>query len=114
MAAKVDHEKCTGCGECVAVCPQGAISIVNEVAVIDSDRCSECGRCYHACPSSAIYAETESVQQFPQNQNGMFSVPAFDPRIGGVGGLGMGRGRGLRRGPRNGRGRGRGGGGRKR
>ena len=30
----VDHSKCVGCGNCVAVCPMGAIHVENKVATI--------------------------------------------------------------------------------
>jgi len=53
MAAKVDKEKCTGCGICVDVCPVEAIKIENDKAVI-SDDCTECGACENECPNNAI------------------------------------------------------------
>ena len=53
MAAKVDKEKCTGCGICVDACPMEAIKIENNMAVI-SDDCSECGVCETECPNDAI------------------------------------------------------------
>ncbi|MBN1409766.1 MAG: 4Fe-4S binding protein [Spirochaetales bacterium] len=109
MAAKIDQEKCNGCGKCVAVCPQEAISIVDKTAVIDTDRCVECGICYNTCPYGAIYAGTEPVQPIPQNQN----AGIFTPGTGRGRGLGMRRGRGAGKGPRDSRGRGRSGGGRR-
>jgi len=53
MAAKVDKEKCTGCGICVDACPVEAIKIENDKAVI-SDDCTECGACENECPNNAI------------------------------------------------------------
>jgi NAD-dependent dihydropyrimidine dehydrogenase PreA subunit len=53
MAAKVDKEKCTGCGICVDACPVEAIKIENNIAII-SDDCSECGVCETECPNDAI------------------------------------------------------------
>lgn len=37
--------KCVGCGNCVAVCPMGAIHVENNVANINQDECVECGAC---------------------------------------------------------------------
>ena len=54
MAAKVDAQKCTGCGDCVEACPLEAISLDNDKAVIDEDTCTECGLCVDECPNDAI------------------------------------------------------------
>jgi len=54
MAAKVDTAKCTGCGDCVEVCPLEAISLNDGKAVIDKDTCTECGLCVDECPNDAI------------------------------------------------------------
>ncbi|HEY3302122.1 MAG TPA: 4Fe-4S binding protein [Candidatus Binatia bacterium] len=45
---KIDPDKCVACGNCVAVCPMGAIHIDPEVgrAVVDQDECVECFACY--------------------------------------------------------------------
>ena len=56
MAAKVDIEKCTGCGNCKEVCPVDAIT-VNEKAKIDPDTCVDCGTCVDECPENAISME---------------------------------------------------------
>jgi Dissimilatory sulfite reductase (desulfoviridin), alpha and beta subunits len=53
MAAKVDQDKCVGCGACVDECPLGAISMVDDKAVI-SDECGGCGACVGACAAEAI------------------------------------------------------------
>lgn len=53
MAAKVDREKCTGCGACVDSCPLEIISVQEGKAHID-DSCAECGSCIDACPTGAI------------------------------------------------------------
>ena len=53
MAVKVNLKKCTGCGNCVEICPVSAIKIEKEKAVI-SDECVECGACVNECPSEAL------------------------------------------------------------
>jgi Fe-S-cluster-containing hydrogenase component 2 len=110
----VNEEKCTGCGVCVNVCPQGAISMADDKAVIDINKCTECGECYHICPQGAIYSDSQSRQNIPQNQDQMFSGSWLGPGSEMGRGSGRGRGRGPGRGHGNGRGRGRGGGGRRR
>lgn len=52
----IDSSACNGCGECVRVCPHGAICYdVNQKAVIDQTKCQQCGKCVLACPNNAIY-----------------------------------------------------------
>jgi ferredoxin len=45
---RIDPRKCVACGNCVAVCPMGAIAIdpVSHRAVVDQDECVECYTCY--------------------------------------------------------------------
>ena len=50
----IDNTKCTGCGTCIQVCNQEAISIKGDKAVIAQWLCVECGSCLMACPASAI------------------------------------------------------------
>ena len=53
MAIKVYREKCTGCGDCVDVCPVEAISIKNEKVVVN-DECIDCGACVNTCPNEVF------------------------------------------------------------
>jgi NADH:ubiquinone oxidoreductase subunit F (NADH-binding)/(2Fe-2S) ferredoxin/NAD-dependent dihydropyrimidine dehydrogenase PreA subunit len=46
---------CTGCGACVKVCPEGAISgEKKELHVIDQEKCSKCGACSSICKFEAV------------------------------------------------------------
>jgi ferredoxin len=54
MTAFIDKELCTGCGDCVEICPTSAIQIINDKAQVDTDGCSECGICADECPVGAI------------------------------------------------------------
>ncbi len=45
---------CKGCGECVAACPNDALSLVKEKATVDTDKCLTCGYCGPACSEFAI------------------------------------------------------------
>jgi len=55
MAAVVDTDKCTGCGDCVEDCPVEAITLSDEPkAVVDEEECTDCEVCVDTCPEGAI------------------------------------------------------------
>lgn len=47
---------CLGCGECVAACQFGAISMdpATGLPVVDEEKCTACGACAKACPKQII------------------------------------------------------------
>lgn len=54
VAPKVIRKKCKGDRLCEYACTFKAISIVDNVAVIDREQCTGCGECLGVCPHSAI------------------------------------------------------------
>ena len=54
MAAKVDKDKCDGCGSCVEACAVDAIALKDGKAVVNDDECIECAVCVDECPNNAI------------------------------------------------------------
>lgn len=48
------HFGCMGLGSCAKVCPQGAISVVDGVAVVNRSKCIGCGLCAKTCPKGLI------------------------------------------------------------
>lgn len=52
---------CIGLGDCVKVCPQEAISIINNTACI-SDLCCGCGKCVDICPQNIIQMLPKSTK----------------------------------------------------
>lgn len=45
---------CIGYGDCMAVCPNGAICLDDGIARIDTRKCVGCGLCVKACPQHII------------------------------------------------------------
>ena len=45
---------CLGYGDCVRVCPQNAISLLDGIAHIDPRKCVGCGICARECPNNVI------------------------------------------------------------
>ena len=51
----IDEEKCTGCGECIPDCPEGALQLIEGKARLVSDLfCDGLGACIGTCPEGAI------------------------------------------------------------
>lgn len=52
--AKTCAYGCLGLGTCAKVCPFGAISVQDGVAVVDEEKCVACGKCVAICPKHVI------------------------------------------------------------
>lgn len=55
---------CIGFGDCVKVCPQNAICIVDGIARVDSRACIGCGLCASKCPQSLIEMISDKERNF--------------------------------------------------
>ncbi len=56
MGIQFDFDKCTGCGNCVPVCPFGLLEIVDDKVQI-KEGCTLCGACQEVCDYEAILIE---------------------------------------------------------
>ena len=56
--ALVDRQACTGCGDCVAICPYDACSLEADQgaykSTVNQMRCTGCGSCVSVCPNGSI------------------------------------------------------------
>ena len=59
----IDETKCTGCGQCIPDCPEGALQLIEGKARLVSDLfCDGLGACIGTCPEGAIsVVEREAV-----------------------------------------------------
>ncbi|GIL09319.1 MAG: hypothetical protein BroJett033_8300 [Chloroflexota bacterium] len=52
---QINLQICTGCGDCVTVCPTGALELRADKAVVTQPLlCTYCSACEDVCPVSAI------------------------------------------------------------
>jgi len=52
---QLDRARCNGCGDCITVCPTGALGMVQErAAVVHPEACTYCAACEDICPTEAI------------------------------------------------------------
>ena len=55
---------CLGCGDCVAACQFGAISMDPQTGlpVVDESKCTACGACVKACPKHVIELRNKGIR----------------------------------------------------
>ena len=64
---KINESKCNGCGACTSACHEGAIQMVNGVAVLTrEDYCDGLGDCLPACPTGAISFEVREAHAYDE------------------------------------------------
>jgi pyruvate formate lyase activating enzyme len=61
----VDRMRCTACGDCVAVCPESALSLNHARLEINRSACTACGLCVAACEPEALtlYGKSRTVEE---------------------------------------------------
>jgi ferredoxin len=64
---EIDEERCTGCGECVLSCAEGAIEIVNGKARLAAEKyCDGLGACLRECPADALRIIEREAEDFDE------------------------------------------------
>lgn len=64
---KINEEKCTGCGECIPGCPEGALQVIDGKARLISDLfCDGLGACIGTCPQGAIEIEQREAEPYDE------------------------------------------------
>ena len=64
---KIDEDLCTGCGDCVTPCAEGAIEIIDGKAkVMKEELCDGAGFCLAVCPEGALTVEKRDAPAFDE------------------------------------------------
>jgi len=64
---QIDEEKCTGCGECIPNCHEGALQMIDGKARLISDlMCDGLGACIGHCPEGAIEIIEREAQPYDE------------------------------------------------
>jgi NAD-dependent dihydropyrimidine dehydrogenase PreA subunit len=63
----INETKCTGCGDCITGCPEGALQIIDGKARLVSDLfCDGLGACIGTCPVGAIDIEEREAEPYDE------------------------------------------------
>ncbi len=73
----VNKEECTGCGDCLDICPMDILSLQEDVVSRDAQLCIGCGLCVSLCPSEALkMVPREELLPPPDNFRELMSAMA--------------------------------------
>ena len=74
--ARVEDEKCIGCGICQKHCRFDAIKIADGKAGVNEYACEGCGVCQYVCPEQAIELKPDLAgrQELYRDEKGLFST----------------------------------------
>lgn len=85
--------RCISCGECIQVCPEGALHLTGQGVLTDGGRCRKCGACCRQCPALAreavaryetvnsLVAVIEKDMAFYENSGGGVTFSGGEPLL---------------------------------
>ncbi|NLN61062.1 MAG: 4Fe-4S binding protein [Deltaproteobacteria bacterium] len=78
---KIDEEKCTGCGDCIISCPEGALQLIDGKArLVSEPACDGLGACIGHCPFGAITVEEREAPPYDERRV-VAEIAAKGPRV---------------------------------
>jgi NAD-dependent dihydropyrimidine dehydrogenase PreA subunit len=78
----IDEKRCTGCGDCIPTCPEGALQIIDGKARLVSDLfCDGLGACLGKCPTGAMSIESREAEPYDERRVMMESIVNGGPNV---------------------------------
>ncbi len=66
---RIDEDKCSGCGNCIPECHEGALQIIDGKARLISDLfCDGLGACLGHCPTEALIIEEREAEKYDERK----------------------------------------------
>jgi MinD superfamily P-loop ATPase len=78
----VDEKVCTFCRECAELCQFKAISVLNSIVLVFQEMCHGCGGCLAVCPEGAISLGSRVLGDISWGQSGRIGFLMGKLRIG--------------------------------
>jgi ferredoxin len=78
----IDEKRCTGCGDCIPGCPEGALQVIDGKARLISDLfCDGLGACIGHCPTGAMKIETREAEPYDEKRVMHESIVKGGPNV---------------------------------
>jgi len=78
----IDEKRCTGCGDCIPGCPEGALQVIDGKARLISDLfCDGLGACIGHCPTGAMKIETREAEPYDEKRVMHESIAKGGPNV---------------------------------
>ncbi len=78
----IDETRCSGCGDCIPGCPEGALQVIDAKARLISDLfCDGLGACIGHCPTGAMKIESREAEPYDEKRVMHESIVPGGPNV---------------------------------